>query len=233
MNYSSWLSSAATMMAEQDTTNADFLTIVPDAIAYAEGRMYRELDLLATHFSDSTTSFTAGTRTLTLPSGTLVVEQVNVITPASTQPAAGLRNPLTPTTREFLDVAWPSATGTTLPTHFAMQDQTTIVVGPWPDATYVVEIVGQQTQTALSATNTTTALTAYLPDAFLACTMIFMSAYQKNFGGQSDNPQTAQSWENQYGVLMSSANVIEFRKKQQSQAWSAKQPNQVATPQRM
>lgn len=220
------------MMAEQDATNADFLAILPDAIAYAEGRMYREMDMLATHFTDSTTSFVSGTRTLTLPTNTLVVEQVNVITPVLTQPASGTRNPLTPVTKEFLDVAWPSVTGTDLPIYFAMQDQTTIVVGPWPDGAYVAEIVGQQTQTPLSASNTTTALTTYLPDVFLACSMIFASAYQKSFGAQSDNPQTAQSWENQYQTLMSSAGVIEFRKKQQSQAWTAKQPNSIATPPR-
>jgi hypothetical protein len=70
----------------------------------------------------------------------------------------------------------------------------------------------------------TTLLTQYLPETFLTCAMIFASAYQKNYGAQADDPQSAQSWENQYTALMRSAAVLELRKKFQSEGWTSSYP---------
>jgi hypothetical protein len=39
--------------------------------------------------------------------------------------------------------------------------------------------------------STTTILSLYVPDLFVAAAMIFMAGYQKDFGSQSDDPQAA------------------------------------------
>ena len=66
----------------------------------------------------------------------------------------------------------------------------------------------------------------------MAASMIFGSAYMRDFGAQSDNPQMAQSWEQQYQQLVKSAVVEQFRAKFQSEGWTSKQPNPIVTPKR-
>src|SRR5512146_2666004 len=71
--------------------------VIPYVIDYAEQRIYRDLDLLATRLVDSSTNVTANQRTFTIPSsnGTfLVVETVNISTPSSIAFGGGTRNPL-------------------------------------------------------------------------------------------------------------------------------------------
>lgn len=237
--YAEWVTNITTLM-EVAPSAANIVTMLPNAIDYGEQRIYRELDLLNTVFRDSTASLTPGNRDFTLPTlstslttGKFVTTQgFNVITPAATAPSAGIRNPLVPVTRDYLDLAWPSSTGAGLPTNFAMITQDTIVVGPWPDAAYRVEVIGTIRPAALSDTNTTTFLTQYLPDLFFAATAVFAFGWQRDFGGQADDPQTAQSWETQYGKLMGSAMVEEVRKRYQGPAWTPLSPSPIATPPR-
>lgn len=232
--YTTWLNSFATMLVAT-TSDPNFTTIVPDAIDYAEQRMYRELDLVNTRVLQTTT-LTTGTRILNLPSaaGTFVVaDRINVITPASATTAnAGTRNPLMPTSQDTIDFMFPSTAYSSVPVYFAMNTQTMAMLGPAPDQPYLVEVSGTIRPPALSTTNVTTLLTVYLPDVFLAATMIFGAGYQKNFGAQSSDPQSALAWEQQYQTLLKSAEVEEFRKKFGSEGWSAKQPDPLATPPR-
>lgn len=75
-------------------------------------------------------------------------------------------------------------------------------------------------------------ISQYLPDLLLMASMIYISAYQRNFGRQSDDPQMAQSYEGQYQALLKSATVEEARKKFEAAAWSSQSPAQVASPTR-
>src|SRR5262249_51920914 len=123
------------------------------------------------------------------------------------------RQALVPVSKEYINFTWPADTPLTtpsIPTMFAMLTDQTIITAPPPDQPYGVEVVGTVRPLALSAANTSTLLTTFLPDVFLAASMIFASGFQKNFGSQSDNPQMAQSWETQYQSLKSSAQVEEF-----------------------
>ena len=105
-----------------------------------------------------------------------------------------------------------------IPTYFAMQDDRTIMVGPFPDAGYTVELVGKYRPVPLyqappSDGTQTTFLTSLLPDLFLAAAMCAATAYQHNWGAQSDDPRSALSWETTYQGLLGSARGEEMRKK--------------------
>lgn len=212
------------------TADANFGAILPTIINYAEQRIYRELDLLSTVLRDDSGSFTPLDRGFTFPQHFVTSQQINVITPAATAPADGARVPLTPVTKEFLDNVWPSATGATVPTYFAMETDQTVIVGPWPDADYRVEVVGTVRPVPLSVTNETTFLSLYLPDLFLAASMVSASGYMRNFGSQSDDPRMAVSWESQYQALKGSADVEEMRKKYAGPAWASMSPKPLASP---
>lgn len=216
-----------------DPTDADFLVILPTIIDYAEQRIYRELDLLSTVTRDTGT-LTIGTRSFTLPSNNgrfVVTNGINVITPsATTVPDNGTRVPLVPVSRDVLDMIWPSTTGAAVPAMYAMITDQQIIVGPSPLAAYTVEVIGTIRPTALSASNTTTYLTLYLPDLFFTASMISGAAWQKNWGAQSDDPKSAVSWESQYQIAKASANVEQQRSRYAAGAWGSLSPTPIATP---
>lgn len=226
-----------------DESNADFLAIFPTAINYAEDRIYRELDLLSGNIRDSTNSTTASNRNFNLPTGTgtfLIIDGLNVITPASTAPDSGTRNPLIPVSRDFLDLVYPSVSGATLPQYFAYlsQDtytspaQTQVILGPWPDATYRVEVIGKIQPTPLSASNTQTWLSVNMYDLFFSALMVWMTGWQMNFAGGSDNPSMAVNWEKQYQSLRESAAQYAARARFGGASWTSKPVEPAAVPQR-
>ena len=89
----------------------------------------------------------------------------------------------------------PSITGAAVPALYAMITDQQIIVGPAPGLMtkrkYTIECIGTIRPAPLSPTNTTTYLSLYLPDLFLAASMVFMSAFQKNFSAGSRRPANA------------------------------------------
>ncbi len=236
LTYAQFVTDLANFLVVPETDTA-FIAALPNIIADAENRLYRELDLLNARVT-ATTPFVANNRNLTLPTPAngqpfVVVEQMNVITAAGvTDPDQGTRNPMTPCSKEVLDVLWPSSTGSGLPTLFAPVTQTSWIVGPWPDAAYTVEVVGTFQPEALSATNPTTLLSTYLEDVFFAAALVMSAGYQLNFSAGGDNPASGVTWESHVQTLLSSAKKVEFRKKFGSEGWTSKEPDPMATPPR-
>ena len=228
------------VVAEDDT---NFLAILPMMLNYAELRICRDLDLMFTSVSlhGSAYQLTAGNRNLSfpqnLPDGTsfVVSEQINLILGGGNNPDAGDRVPLMPTTKEFLDAVYGSASYQGQPKYFVPFNETLFFVGPTPDASYPVEVVGCIRPATLydpaDPTNVTF-ISQYLPDLLVMASMIYISAYQRNFGKESDDPQMAMSYETQYQLLLKSAGVEENRKKWDAAAWSSQSPATVATPTR-
>jgi hypothetical protein len=252
LTYSQYVTQIATLAVVAETDPA-FVTILPQMITYAENRMYRDIDFMFTSTSLHGVSFvlTPGNRNLSFnidlstnsdaQAGTFVVsEQINLLTDASGNPAATtnpdecVRVPLLPTTKEFLDAVYGSSLTANRgqPKYFVPFNETLFFVGPVPDQAYPVEVVGTYRPNSLSATNTTTFISLYLPDVFIMASMIYISAYQRNFGRQSDDPAMAQSYESQYKALLQSAIVEEARKKFDAAGWSSQSPATVATPTR-
>lgn len=234
LTYNSFTTSLANMIVVP-VGDPNYVIALPNIIDDAEQRLYRELDLLSTVTRD-TGLLTANNRNFTLPSNNgrfVVIEQMNVITPvATTDPDLGTRNPLLPTSKEYLDVVYPSVTGAGVPNLMAPISDQAWIVGRWPDAAYTVEVIGTIRPAALSASNQTTFLTNYLPDVFLAAALVMSAGYQKNFSSMGDDPKSVVSWESHVKVLLESAMVEEIRKKFGSQGWSSKSPDPIATPPR-
>jgi hypothetical protein len=252
LTYSQYVTQIATMAVVAETDPA-FVTILPQMITYAENRMYRDIDFMFTSTSLHGTTFVlaAGNRNLSFnidlasnsdaQAGTFVVsEQINLLTDANgdaadtTNPDACVRVPLLPTTKEFLDAVYGSSLTANRgqPQYFVPFNETLFFVGPVPDQAYPVEVVGTYRPNSLSASNTTTFISLYLPDVFIMASMIYISAYQRNFGRLNDDPQMAITYESQYQALLKSAIVEEARKKFDAAGWSSQSPATVATPTR-
>lgn len=231
LTFATYKTALATLSVVPET-DANWLSILSDAIEYAELRIYRDLDLLSTVQSNISFATTASNSKVSITQGTFVtLQNVNVITPAgTTNPEVGTRVPLLPVSKEYIQYSWPSATNAGVPQYFAMIDERTFSLGPWPNAAYTLEIIGTVRPATLSASDTTTFISQYLPDLFLMASMIFISGYQRNFGRQSDDPQMAQSYESQYQALLKGATVEEYRRKFQASGWTSNSPSPVATP---
>jgi len=212
LTYTSWLAAAANL-AGTTTANTFFLAEVPNAIDYAEQEMLRQLDLINNITPDSTQVCVPNNRNITVPSAFVVVNDVNIITPAGTTPDSGHRVPITRKSEAVLDLFWPDATAVGVPSMYAMRSQYGMILGQWPDQAYVVEIIGTQRPAPLSAANQTTFLSLNLPDVFLAGTMVHIAGYQKNFGAQADDPRSAVSWMGIFQAGLKSANREELRKR--------------------
>lgn len=231
LTYSTYKTALATLSVVPEN-DPNWLAILPDTIDYAELRIYRDLDLLSTVLTDTSFSTTANASKVQITQGTFVtLQNVNVITPAGTSdPDLGTRVPVLPVSKEYIQYSWPNSTNPGVPQYFAMIDERTFSLGPWPDAAYTLEIIGTYRPQTLSETNTTTFISQYLPDLFLMASMVFISGYQRNFGRQSDDPAMAQSYESQYQALLRGATVEEYRKKFAASGWTSISPSPVATP---
>lgn len=229
----SYIDQIATM-AVVDSSDVNFLTVLPQMITYAENRIYRDLDFISTVKSSSTHQVLAGQRNVSVGSDEFVtIQQINIIQPAGTSnPDLGTRTALLPTTKEFLDTVYSSVANSGVPTYFAMINQSNFIVGPWSNSNYYVEIVGTYRPNSLSSSNKTTFISTYFPDLFIMASMIYISAFQRNFGRMSDDPAMAQSYESQYNALLKGSIVEEFRKKFQSGGWTSMSPAVISSPSR-
>jgi hypothetical protein len=235
LTYDTYISQIAnlTVISSNDT---NFQTMVPGMIDYAEQRIYREGDFLATYITDASTNVTANSRVFTYPAtqgSFLVIDQINIFTHAGATSSNAVRVPLAVASKEFIDNVYPSnSSGTGVPKFFSPATAISAILGPVPDQVYNVEVIGTQRPTPLSSANSSTFLTQTLPDLFIAASMIFASGYMRNFGSQADDAPMATSWSKQYDILFASAGMEELRKKYSSQGWQSQIPNPIATPPR-
>ena len=244
LTYNGYVTQIATMAVVDTQTvsgvvqgvDAAFNAIIPQMLNYAELRIQRDLDLLPS-LTSNTYTFTIGNNQLQISTNDFITVQTLGVS------SGGTLYPLIPTTKEFLQNVYGSSSATGMPKYFAMfggdlatggTTYNNILVGPYPDQSYTASVTGtvrlptlyQNATTALASTGVTF-ISTYLPDLLIMASMVYISAYQRNFGRQSDDPAMAQSYESQYQTLLKGALPEEFRKKFQGMAWSS-QPQPVA-----
>jgi hypothetical protein len=219
--YSS-LIAALQIEAVAQSSDTNWLGIIPTILDSAEQRCYRDMDLTATIVQDTSGSLTANSRNFTLPQALgrfVTVKGLNYFNSGGTTSG---RTQLRPVSIHFIDATWPSETavsGSSVPQYFAYVSDQAYVVAPSPGSSLQMEVIGTIRPAPLSASNTTTFLTNYLSDLFFAACMVEIAGYQRNYGSQADDPKMAQSWENQYQARLASASREESRRKFQSGDW--------------
>ena len=257
LSYNGYVTQIATMAVLQQTlvttgtspnslvtsSDVNFQNIIPQMLNYAELRISRDVDFLATQNQQSFTVL-SGTNQLPIAPATDFVTLQTITATSQT----GSVTTLTPVSKSFLQNVYATESGAGAPQYFAMyggdlatggQAQQNVIFGPWTDGTYTFNVTGTTRQPTLYnyavsglADTTYTFISQNLPDLLLMASMIYLSAYQRNFGRESDDPQMAQSYENQYQMLLKGAIVEESRKKFQADGWTSFSPTPVATPTR-
>lgn len=227
LNFQTYVAQTSNLMVI-GSTDPNYLTMLPGMIDYSEQRLYRELNPLYAQVTDATATVSSGNRNLTPPTGIgtyITFDSISIITPVGTTSSNGTRVSLTPISPEAMDNLYPSGqTAVSVPSYYAVRSPTTILLGPAPDAAYSTEFIGVQRPTALSSANSSTFLTQYCPDLMIAASMVFAFGYMRDFGGQSDNPQAAASWEAQYKTLFQSAAMEQARASWEANGWTSQAP---------
>ena len=252
LTYNGYVTQIGTMAVVQTTTvngivqgvDEAFNAIIPQMLNYAELRIQRDLDLLEL-VTTSNYILPVDTNLLsisiddfvtvqTIEWGTYVGEDIKI------------NAPVLPTTKQYIQNVFSNDTAKGPPLYFAMYggDRLTggnttsnILFGPYADINYPLLVTGtirmptlyESATTPLAATGTTF-ISTYLPDLLIMASMVYISAYQRNFGRMSDDPTMALSYESQYQALVKAAGVEEYRKKFEASAWSSNSTSQAATP---
>jgi hypothetical protein len=249
LTYNDYVSQIATLAVVNTTTSsgvvvgvdAEFNTLIPQMLNYAELRIQRDLDLLPSQTSNSY-NITIGTNLLQLPVDDFVTVQTISLADGTA------RLPMLPVTKEWLQNLYNDSSYAGKPKYFAMLggDQASggntfnnIIFGPYADNTYSVIVNGTirlpslykfATQALASTANTF--ISTYLPDLLIQASMIYISQFQRNFGPAANDPNMGPTYELQYQNLLKSAFVEEARKKFEASAWSSMSPSVAATPTR-
>jgi hypothetical protein len=219
----------------------DFTTLISQMLNYAEQRIQRDLDLQALRGGAANVyHLTPGNANLAIPAADFVViEALGAFNPS------GGFYPLNPVSRDYL-LATLAQAPLGPPKVFAMIGGfaaglvgTIVAFGPTPDQAYAVYAYGTTRAPSLATYATpsqagvgTTWLSTWLPDLLVMACMIYVSAYQRDFGRQSDDPQMALSYEAQYGTLLASVDKEEYRKRFEADAWTSRASSPIATPTR-
>ena len=241
LTYNSYVTAVGTMaVIASPTTDPNLTALMPQMLNYAELRIQRDLDLLPLQTDNSGYSLTAGNNVLSLSVNDFVTVQ-NIAVLSGTK-----RITLTPVTKEYLQAVFDDSTFTAQPQYFAPYggDAATggdtslnFLVGPAPDQSYQLLITGTTRAPSLFkyantilAPTATTFISAFLPDLLLMASMVFISAYQRNFGNvNADDPNMGVSYESQYKVLLKGAMGEELRKRFRASAWSSEAPSPAAS----
>lgn len=241
LNYTTLVSEVATISAISSTVlvsgDNNFGGIMDAVIDFAEGSLYRDLDLISASITDTSVSCVAGVRTVSLSTtqgNPLQITSLNLFSSAGTTSSNATRIPLVPATRAYIDAVYPSGLSSNcgLPQYFARLSDTQLLFGPAPDQAYGIEAEETIRPAPLSASNSSTWLTQNVPELMVAACMISIAGYMRNYGAQADDPKMATSWRAVYDNLMRTGKQDADRQKFEGPGWTAQAPSPQATPPR-
>lgn len=254
LSFNAWVQSVGSLAVELTTeiggvyafVQPPLQQLLPQILSYAEGRITRDLKLLAANTSN-TYALAAGQGVFSLPINDFLTVQTIEICQVNGSAVVNSW-PLTPVSKEFIQNCYAGLVQSGPPKYFAMygdnfgdeeDSYTNLLFGPTPNYAFTIRVTGTQQSPSLYQNATSgpadteyTYISAYYPDLLIMASMIFISAYQRNFSATSDSPEMGQSYEKQYQALRLGAIDLESRRKLQGSAWSAYDTPTAATPTR-
>ena len=254
LSFNAWVQNIGVMAVAltQDTSgvwgfvDSPLQTILPQILSYAENRISRDLDLLSSQTSNLYT-LTAGANVFSLPVNDFqVVQTLEIVTLYNGQVVNS--TPLTPVSKEFIQNCYGGLMSADTPRYFAMygdnfgseQDSATnILFGPAPNFAYSLRVTGTacppslfQNASAGPADTAYTYISQWYPDLLIMASMVYVSAFQRQFSASSDDTEMAMTYEKQYQALRLGAVPMENRRKSMGSGWTPYSTPIAATPTR-
>lgn len=170
-----------------ENDGSEFLSFLPNIVNRAEERLTKDLDDYGL-VSYTSVAVAAGNNVVTLPSGTRVVKNFNIV-------SNGTKINMLLRTDEYLNDYWPVSASTSEPRYYAKRNDTTILVAPTPASTYDGTIVHISRPTTLTSASQTNYFTDYCYDLLYTACMIEAMMFQRDYAA-------AGSYEQRYSVLL-------------------------------
>lgn len=254
LSYNGYIQSVGVMAVALTTSvggvtqfvDAPLQAVVGQMLNYSELRIQRDIDALQAR-APNTYTLTAGNNVLSIPiNDFLVIETLE----AQQVSGGNLVNnqPMIETSKEFIQNCYSSVFSSGYPKYYAKwgsnfgdgaNTNVNILVGPPANYAYPIRVTGvirmpslAQFATAGPADTSYTYISQWLPDLLLMASMIFISAYQRNFSANSDSKDMPVNYEQQYRTLLAGAIAEENRKKGMGSGWSGYSTPATATPTR-
>lgn len=226
--------------------DAPLQAVAGQMLNYAELRIQRDIDALQAR-SATTYALTVANSILSIPVNDFLVVETLEIAQVSNGVIVN-STPLVPVSKEFIQNCYFGAFSTGYPKYYAMygsnfgdgaNTNVNVLIGPPPNFAYPVIVTGVirmpslfQFATPGSADTSYTYISQWLPDLLLQASMIFISAFQRNFSANSDSKDMPVNYEQQYRTLLAGAIAEENRKKGLGSGYSAYSTPATATPTR-
>lgn len=182
MNYAALV---AAIQEYTETTEASFVSNIPNFVQLAEERVYNSVQIPAIR-KNSTGVLTIGDEYWTLPADWLATFSLAVVHPTS-----GDFEYLLDKDVNYIRQAYPNPSDTGMPQHYAQFDDTTLILGPTPDVAYAVELNYYHYPESI-----VTAGTTWLGDNFE--TVLLYGALREAVIYQKGEADIVQMYENKY-----------------------------------
>lgn len=219
---------------------------VPMMLNYAELRIQRDLDMLPAQ-SSNTYTLTPGNYIFQLPiDDFMIVQRASLVTLNGSVTVSVI--PLVQVSQEFIQNVYGGAATPGTPGYYAMigdvfggnaDTYNQMALGPTPNFPYTMRIHGLTRMPSLYkyaaagiADTSYTYISSYYPDMLIMASMIYISAFQRNFSATADDVPMPMTYEKQYQILRLAAIDEENRKKSQGSGWSSYSTPTTATPTR-
>lgn len=219
---------------------------LPQALNYAELRIQRDIDFLNASSSNLYT-LTQGNNVFPVPVNDFLILETAEIVQLNGSTVVN-STPLIPVSKEFIQNCYGGMFSANTPRYFAMYGDTfgdgantniNVLLGPPPNYAYSLRLTGvirlptlAQYATTGPADTSFTYISEFLPDMLIMASMIYISAFQRNFSATSDNQEMPMTYEKQYQALRLGAISEENRKKFLGSGFSAYSSPVSATPTR-
>ena len=181
------------IIAACENDGSEFVSYIPNMVSRAEERLVKDLDDYGL-VSYTSVAVSSGNNLVTLPTGTRVIKNVNIV-------SGGSKINLLMRTDEFINDYWPVSASTAEPKYYARRNNTTILVAPTPASTYDGTVVNVTRPTTLTSATQTNYFTDFCYDLLFNASMIEAMMFQKDY-------PTAQFFESRY------ASVLELQRNQ-------------------
>ena len=153
----------------------------------AEDRLTKDLDDYGL-VSYTSVAVSSGNNILTLPSGTRVVKNINIVSNST-------KINLLQRTDEYINDYWPVSSSTGEPKYYAPRNNSTVLVAPTPASTYNGQVVHVSRPVTLTSAAPTNYFTDFCYDLLFYASMVEAMIFQKDYS-------TAQLFDTKYQQLL-------------------------------
>ena len=170
-----------------ENEGTEFVNYIPKMVNRAEERLTKDLDDYGL-VSYTSVAVSSGNNILTLPTGTRIVKNINIISDST-------KINLLQRTDEYINDYWPVSASTDEPRYYAPRNNSTVLIAPTPASTSSGQVVHVNRPVTLTSATPENYFTDFCYDLLYNASMVEAMMFQKDY-------PTSQLYEQRYAQLL-------------------------------